>query len=119
LKGIGCLLAAESDTNPAAFSGSIRFDISQTFAPAKVNLAALYAISYLYTGNFDHAAAVALRGEGASFTDSRGNYVTKGSAIHKAYLAYRTWFKKVQAVGLTEALHSDLQPLRDTGLSWY
>ncbi len=119
LNAIQCLLGAENDTKPAAFSGANRFDISQTFAPARVNLAALYAISYIDSGRYDHAAAVALRGDDASYTDSSGNYVTKASAIHKAYKAYRAWFAKVRQMGLASARQSGLQPLAGTGLSWY
>jgi hypothetical protein len=119
LNAIECLLGAENDLRPAAFSGVTRFDISQTFAPAQVNLAALYAISYIYSGHYDHAAAVALRGDDASHTDSSGNYVTKASAIHKAYKAYRAWFAKARQMGLANAQKSGLQPLEGTGLRWY
>ena len=119
LNAIECLLGAENDLRPAVFSGGTRFDISQTFAPAHVNLAALYAISYIYSGHYNHAAAVALRGDDASHTDSNGNYVTKASAIHKAYKAYRAWFAKVRQMGLASAQKSGLQPLEGTGLRWY
>jgi hypothetical protein len=97
----------------------VRLDVSQTFAPPHVNLAALYAISYIYSGHYDHAAAVALRGEGASTTDSSGNYVTKPAAVRKAYGFYRTWFAKVRQLGLTRAHEKGLQPLENSGLTWY
>lgn len=119
MKAIQCLLGAENDTKPAAFSGANRFDISQIFAPARVNLAALYAISYIYNGRYDHAGAVALRGEDASYTDSNGNYATKVSAIHKAYRAYRMWFVKVRQIGLAKAQQTGIQPLDGSGLRWY
>ena len=119
VEAIQCLLGTEDDLRPAAFSGAMRLDTSQTFAPAPVNLAALYAISYIYSGRFDHAAAVALRGENASYTDSSGNYVTKVSATRKAYQAYRTWFAKASKIGFTDAHRAGLQPLDDTGLRWY
>lgn len=119
LKIIQCLLGAENDLRPAAFSGATRFDISQTFAPARVNLAALYLVSYIYSGHYDHAAAVALRGDDASYTDSSGNYVTKPDAIHKAYQAYRAWFAKVRQIGFAKAQQAGLQPLEGTGLRWY
>lgn len=119
LAAIGCLLGAENDLKPAALSGATRLDISQTFAPARVNLAALYAISYIYSGHYDHAGAVALRGDDASYIDSKGNYGTKPSAIHKAYQAYRAWFVKVRQLGLAKAKRSGLQPLEGTGLRWY
>lgn len=119
MKAIQCLLGAENDLRPAAFSGATRPDISQTFAPARVNLAALYAVSYIYTGHYDHAGAVALRGDDASYTDAMGNYVTKERAIHRAYRAYRTWFAKVRQIGLAKSEQLGLRPLHGTGLRWY
>jgi hypothetical protein len=119
LQAIECFLTVENDLRPAAFGGAVRFDVSQTFAQPHVNLAALYAISYIYSGRYDHAAAVALRGEDASYTDSSGNYVTKPSAIHKAYKAYREWFTKVRQLGLARAQEAGLQPLEGSGLRWY
>ena len=119
MEAIECLLGEDHDLRPAAFGGSVRLEVSQTFAIPTANLAALYAISYIYSGHYDHAAAVALRGDDASFTDSNGNYVTKASAIQKAYKAYRAWFVKVREMGLASAQKSGLQPLEGTGLSWY
>ena len=119
MEAIECLLTAENDMRPAAFSGVVRLEISQTFAQAHVNIAALYAISYIYTGRFDHAGAVALRGEGASYTDHNGNYVTRVSAIHRAYKAYRRWFQQVRQHGLGTAHASADLPLDGSGLRWY
>jgi hypothetical protein len=119
MEAIECLLGEENDLRQAAFGGSVRLEVSQTFAVPTANLAALYAISYIYSGHYDHAAAVALRGDDASYTDSNGNYVTKASAVHKAYTAYRAWFGKVRQMGLASAQESGLQPLEGTGLRWY
>jgi hypothetical protein len=119
LQAIECFLTLENDLGPAAFGGAVRMDISQTFAPPHVNLAALYAISYVYSGRYDHAAAVALRGEGASTTNSSGNYVTKSAAVRKAYSSYRVWFAKVRQLGITRAREKGLQPLEGSGLTWY
>jgi hypothetical protein len=119
LQAIECFLTLENDLEPAAFGGAVRLDVSQTFAPAHVNLAALYAISYVYSGHYDHAAAVALRGEGASTTDGSGNYVTKPAAVRKAYSSYRAWFAKVRPLGLARSQQQGLQPLEGSGLTWY
>ncbi len=119
LEAIECLLTAENDMRPAAFSGAMRLEISQTFSQAHVDIAALYAITYIYLGRFDHAGAIALRGEGASYTDHNGNYVTRASAIHKAYKAYRVWFEKVRHEGLEAARVSGALPLDGSGLRWY
>jgi hypothetical protein len=119
MEAIQCLLGEENDLRPAAFGGSVRLEVSQTFAIPPANLAALYAISYFYTGHYNHASAVALRGDDASYIDSGGNYVTKPSAIHKAYLGYNAWFAKVRQIGLAKAQQTGLQPLEGTGLRWY
>jgi hypothetical protein len=119
LQAIECFLTLENNLEPAAFGGAVRLDVSQTFASPHVNLAALYAISYVYSGHYDHAAAVALRGEGASTTDSSGNYVTKPAAVRKAYISYRAWFAKVRRLGLARSQQQGLQPLEGSGLTWY
>ena len=119
VRAIECLLKAEPDLRPAAFSGATRLDVSQLFAPATANLAALYAISYLYEGRFEHASAVALRGANASAADRNGFYVTKPDAIHRAYAAYRAWFAHVKRMGIAGARQAGLSPLAGTELAWY
>ena len=119
MEAIQCLLNAEDDLRPAAFSGATRTNTSQLFAPARVNLAALYLISYIYTGHYDHAAAIALRGPNAEAKDDNGLYETKPEAIHIAYKAYREWYAKVRKIGFAKAHQENLQPLAGTGLYWY
>lgn len=119
LEAIRCLLGEEADVRSASMSGATRFDTSQIFATATANLAALYAISYIYNDRYDHASAVALRGEGASYIDESGAYATSPEAIKRAYIAYHEWFKKIQEIGLENARDAGLQPLDGSGLSWY
>jgi hypothetical protein len=119
LNAIQCLLEAQNDLRPASFGGVTRLDVSQIFAPVRANLAALFAISYIYNGRNDHADAVALQGDDASYSDSDGFYATKSSAVHKAYQAHRAWFAKVRQMGLARAKRAGLQPLDGTGLDWY
>lgn len=120
LDAIQCLLGAEDDLRPARFGGSMRaVRVSQLFAPPRANLAALYMISYIYSGRIDHASVVALRGENASYSDAHQLYVTKAEAVHSAYQAYRLWFAKVRQMGLERARQAGLQPLDGTGLRWY
>lgn len=119
LNAIQCLLAEENDLRPGAFSGVTRLDVSQLFAPTRANLAALYAISYVYSGRFNHASAIALGGDNASHSDAHHLYVTNASAVHKAYRAYRIWFSRVRQMGLAGAQQAGLQPLDGTGLHWY
>ncbi len=84
-----------------------------------MNLAALYLISYIYTGHYDHAAAIALRGPNAEAKDDSGLYETKPEAIHITYKAYREWYAKVRKIGFAKAYQENLQPLAGTGLYWY
>lgn len=118
LAAIECLLKMEGNTNPASIGALTRLDISQLFAPAPANLDALYYISYLYSGNWKHAAAVALRGPGCN-EERNGLYVTRERCIRQAYAAYRAWFTKVRSMGLGGARQAGLQPLDGTGLRWY
>ena len=116
---IKCFLGLEGDRRPASISGATQFETSQTFVQADVELAALYAVSYLYLGEYKHASAVALRGAGASSTDSLGRYKTRRAAVRKAFRYYRQWFERVQRVGLSEARSGQLRPLEGSGLEWY
>jgi len=93
--------------------------VNQLFAEAPVNLAALYYISYLYTGNMEHSLAIALTGPDAEDKTIHWKYATTQSSIHTAYQAYRLWFAKVKEVGLNQARASKLAPLSGTGLAWY
>jgi hypothetical protein len=116
----GCLLALEEDTHDANFSGATWAGVSELFAfPTPINLAALYYISYLYTGNWKHGNAIALRGPGADASDMHGQYVTRQEAVHKAYASYRRWYEEVKRVGLARAREKKLDPLEGTGLWWY
>jgi len=115
-----CLLLLENDTSDANFFGPTWAGVSQFFAPAPVNVAALYYISYLYTGNWKHGSAVALRGLGADSSEGPlGLYVTRQEAVHKAYVSYRRWYQQVKSIGLARARQEKLDPLDGTGMWWY
>jgi hypothetical protein len=117
---MGCLLSLEENTHGANFSGATWAGVSQLFAfPTPINLAALYYISYLYTGNWKHGSAIALRGPGADSSDTHGFYVTRQEAVHKAYASYRRWYEEVKRVGLAGARERKLDPLEGTGTWWY
>jgi hypothetical protein len=119
MAAINCLLNLEGKTRPSKIGGATRLDVSQLFATVPINLAALYYISYLYTQNWKHAAAIALRGSSASSSDRHGMYVTRQSAIRAAYEAYRKWFSQVKQIGLAHSRASGLSPLAGTDLEWY
>ena len=118
MTAIGCLLKLEDNRHPAKFWGATKMTVSQLFAPATVNLAALYYISYVFTRDFSHAGAVALRGPhcGASVN---GAYATRQQCIHRAFTAYRGWFAQIKHVGLERARAEGLSPLAGSGIEWY
>jgi len=119
LAAIACLFQLEDDSRPASFMGVTWAGVSQIFDTAPMNLAALYYISYLFTCNWKHGNAIALRGPGAEVSDSKSKYQTTPWAIYKAYVSYRRWYQQVKAMGLANARAEKLDPLAGTGLYWY
>jgi hypothetical protein len=119
LRAINCFLSAENDTRSSVFDARGDLEWSQMYSAPPVNLAALWAISYVYTSDFNHSLAIALVGQDAASSDSNGMYVTKQEAVHRAYRAYRVWFEKVEKLGLPRARADNLDPLEGTGLCWY
>jgi hypothetical protein len=118
-EAIGCLLNMEDDRRPSRFAAITQPQISQLFAPPPANLAALYYVSYIFSGNWLHGGAIALRGPQTQESSARGEYVTRQEAISRAYEAYRRWFAEVKRVGLRKAREENLNPLSGTGLEWY
>ncbi len=119
LAAIACLLQLQEDTRPANFMGVTWAGVSQTFDWAPMNLAALYYASYLFTCNWKHGNAIALRGPGAEVPESSNKYQTTTWAIYKAYGSYRHWYQQLKAMGLANAREEKLDPLAGTGLYWY
>ena len=119
LAAIACLLQLEEDTRPANFMGVTWWGVSQIFDWAPMNLAALYYASYLFTCNWKHGNAIALRGPGAEELESKYKYRTTTRAIHRAYGSYRHWYQELKAMGLARAREEKLDPLAGTGLYWY
>jgi hypothetical protein len=111
LSAIECLLTMEGDKSKARFGGATRFNVSQTFEPATSDVAALYYISFLYLGKWDHASAVAIVDDDNRFNDRE--------SISVAYKAYRKWFDKVKDLGLAKARARNLDPLENTQIRWY
>jgi len=110
-KAIECLLKCEGNKHPARFSGAITNYISKILPKASTDIAALYYISILFTGKWDH-------GDGVALWDREGVINPSGS-VQKAYASYRKWFKKVKDLGLDEARRQKLDPLEKTNLHWY
>jgi hypothetical protein len=118
LAAMACLLQMEGETGPANFMGVTWVGVSQIFDSAPMNLASLYYVSYLFTCNWRHGSAIALRGPGAQVRESK-IYRTTPWATHKAYPSYRHWYEQVKAMGLANAREEKLDPLAGTGLYWY
>ena len=78
---------------------------------ASVEIAALYYISFLYTGLPDHADGIALQGADGSLNPP--------GSVDIAYKAYREWFVQVKIMGLATARNRQLSPLKGTHLRWY
>lgn len=111
LNAIECLLNLESNKNKAKFTGATKFEVSQIFEPATVDVASLYYISYLYYQKWNHADAIAL-------VDINGNINTP-ETIQQAYKSYRKWYKEVKKIGLQEAKKQNLDPLANSNIRWY
>ena len=112
IQGIGCLLKMEGNRKPARFSGATRLDTSQIFEPARVEVAALFYISYLYYQSRDSfAGGIALRG-----ADGK---ISSRQTTRKAYGYYRRWFNEVKKIGIEKARELEMPPLKGKDVSWY
>ncbi len=111
INAIECLLHAQGNRHEAKISGVTHDYISQTMPPASVELAALYYISFLFTGLPDHADGIALQGLDGSLNPP--------GSIDVAYKAYRKWFVQAKLMGLETARKLQLSPLKGTNLRWY
>ncbi len=113
MEGIECLLKLKGDKSRGAFSGAMNTKVSQLFPRATVEVCALYYISYLFYENFKHASGVALH----EIEDAEA--LNSDVVIKKTYKIYRKWFEKVKQIGLEEARKQKLDPLGDSGITWY
>jgi hypothetical protein len=111
LVAIGCLLKHHGDKAPARFSGATNPKTSQILPNATIELASLYYISYLFTGDWQHGDGVALW--------NREGVVNPPGSVDAAYAGYASWFERVRSLGIPEARKQRLDPLRGTGLHWY
>lgn len=111
IEAITCLLKCEGNKNPARFSGATHVYISQIFPQATIEVAALYYITYLFTGRWDHADGIAL-------CDNNGT-INPPKSIETAYGKYIEWFQKVKSIGIKAAREQKLDPLAGSGIHWY
>ena len=110
-EGIECLLLLQGHKSIGAFGGATHFQVSQLLPMASVEICALYKISWMFTGKYDHASGVVL-------IDKKSKFNTKKS-VKIAYKKYRKWWKKVKELGLEEARKQKLDPLKGARVSWY
>lgn len=110
MEGIGCLLSLEGRKGKGTFSGW-QPHVSQILPRATVEICALYYISYLYTQNWEHADGIALYGPNSGLSTDKG--------VELAYKSYRTWFRKLEEIGLEKARAQKFDPLTGSGVSWY
>lgn len=110
-KAAECLLKLEGRSKKARIFGATRSDVSQTFDSARIDVAALYYISYIFYERWDHAGAIALLDEHNNLDDDE--------IVKRAFSSYRKWLAKVRELGLESARRKKLDPLADSGISWY
>jgi len=113
LEAIDCLLKLEGDKRVAKFGGAAHPRVSRIFDEmSKVEVAALYYISYLFYQKWDHSNAVFL-------VDKQADKLNTEEAIKEAYRLYREWFQKVKTIGLSNARAAKLDPLTGSNIRWY
>ncbi len=110
LVAIECLLALQGEKGEASFWGATHMRSSATSGPCGIEVAALYLISYLYSGNWRHGDVVALESDN---DEIEGNLV-----VAAAFDAYRDWFAVVKRIGLKHARIDGFHPLDCTGIYW-
>jgi hypothetical protein len=111
MTAIGCLLKNQGNREIARIGGATKDIVSQMFPRATVELASLYCISYLFTGNYQH-------GEGVALWNDHG-VINPPGGIESAYKAYAAWFDRVKSMGIAEARKQRLDPLEGTNVRWY
>lgn len=111
LKGISCLLGLEGNRSDGLFGGAIKTRVSQVFPKATVEVCALFYISYLFYGDWEHADGIALSEHGQKFQSDK--------TIKKAFAFCRKWLETVKKIGLEEARKRKLDPLTGSNIHWY
>ena len=110
LAGVACLLSLEKNQHPARFGGATASYVSQIYPEATTEVAALFYISYMFTGKWDHSLGVALRG--------RNGEINNPKDISLAYKNYRKWFKRVLSVGWKKSQDEGIVPLANGPVHW-
>ena len=112
MEGIACLLTYQGNQRAGKFSGATRFDISQTFPDATIELDALYTISAIYYGKWKHARGIAL-------VDQSPKILKPKAGAKRAFPYLQGWFQRLKAKGLERLRSEHDDPLNGSGLRWY
>ena len=115
MEGIECLLKLEGDKSRGAFGGTTSLSTAAPMPSSTVEICALYYISVLFYGKYNHASAVVLRYR--NFEENQS--FNSDEAVEIAYKSYRKWFEKVKEIGLENARKQKFDPLECSGVRWY
>jgi hypothetical protein len=120
LEGISCLLKLRGRREASRYAGATSMEISQFVGRASVEVMALYYITYLFKGIYDHAFGyVLLDSLQPPLKDEIGALITRDQDAAQAFKCYIRWFKKIKKIGLVAARQRHLDPLAGTSLQWY
>ena len=119
MSGIECLLRVEGRKGQGVRYGQKSF-VSQTVPKASVEINALYQISELFYGNTDFAYAVALTQDPPKVVgELEVEEYNAPEVVKVAFASYRKWFKEIKKIGLDAAREKKLDPLANSGVTWY
>lgn len=111
LEATECLLKLKGKTSSSNLSSLFGLGHSSRIPSPTVEVAALYYISALYHKKWRHANGIIL----VDKDEERNNK----ESVETAFKSYEAWFEKVKKIGLEEARKQKLDPLADSGVSWY
>ncbi len=94
------------------FSGSTRFDVSQFFPQATVELDALYVISAIYNQKWEHASGIAL-------VDRKSRILAPRAGAKLAFPSVKAWYARVKDGDLQKLRAGHDDPLKRSGARWY
>ena len=112
LKVMECLIKQKGNRIPY-FGTILKDNISQIFAPARLEVVALFQMSYLFYGENKFASAVVL------VDNKKDDDFNSKASINSAYRSYQKWFGKIKKIGFEEARKQKLDPLEGSGVRWY
>jgi hypothetical protein len=110
-KGIARLLKLEGNKTKGLFSGATNDRVSHIFPESTVEICALYYISYLFYGDWEHANGIAL--------GKKNRVINPPQTVKEPFTSYRKWFREIRRIGIERARSRKMEPLACSGISWY